>query len=257
MLYGKDIIAQNNIKKISLTMAVKEGRITAFDPNTRTPIDWDRLKINFEEIQRLYEKPGIVNKEISENRKRYDARIQRSQTQYVTYRKDIERSRIDILPDKVTNQGAQHKTQRIPWKDLLSNLQNERVQTAIPQRQYNDIRTGWGIQVMTLYVKKALFEESEINSLIHKSRLSQNEEEGVSLATHMKGHIYEPPELVIGIEAWTELYSKGEPEGRKTRKAAIEKWIVNHYPKLKVETVKRIATVVNPFKAGGATPSDI
>ncbi|MFP3982327.1 MAG: hypothetical protein ACLFV2_01365 [Desulfurivibrionaceae bacterium] len=72
----------------------------------------------------------------------------------------------------------------------------------------------------------------------------------------MKVHVYEPEELIIGVEAWNALYGDEHPDGVKIRKPDISKWLHNNYPHLGNETVKRIATVVNPFKKGGATRSD-
>lgn len=60
-------------------------------------------------------------------------------------------------------------------------------------------------------------------------------------------------ELAIAASAWTALYS--ESDGKQInglQKKHIEKWIRDNYPSLLKETVRRIATVVNPNKKGGA-----
>ncbi|MCP3928006.1 MAG: hypothetical protein GY705_02760 [Bacteroidetes bacterium] len=66
-----------------------------------------------------------------------------------------------------------------------------------------------------------------------------------------------PRELEIAVKAWTELYvnrtSQGTPAGG--HKLYIEKWLKKSYPDLGQNAVKRISTIINPNKKGGASPT--
>ncbi|MBF6647184.1 hypothetical protein [Methylobacter sp. BlB1] len=64
-------------------------------------------------------------------------------------------------------------------------------------------------------------------------------------------------ELNIAIRAWTEvLECTPEKPKRGSRKHLIEKWLETYHKSLSSEAKKRIATLVNPDKNGGAPSSD-
>lgn len=59
-------------------------------------------------------------------------------------------------------------------------------------------------------------------------------------------------ELKIAIQAWDAVYVCGELINKLGHLDNIKGWIKAHHPSLKETPLKRIATVVNPNKAGGA-----
>jgi hypothetical protein len=60
----------------------------------------------------------------------------------------------------------------------------------------------------------------------------------------------------IAIEAWTAVLAhKPNRPRRGSRKKLIEDWLENNYPKIPSEAKKRIATLLNPDKNGGAPPT--
>lgn len=70
------------------------------------------------------------------------------------------------------------------------------------------------------------------------------------------GHACYSEELAIAFAAWNALYAKSDgtkPNGGN--KNAIIKWLNAHHPELSGKAVDRIATLVNPSKEGGATPT--
>ncbi len=69
-------------------------------------------------------------------------------------------------------------------------------------------------------------------------------------------HEYESSLLKIAVECWKALYEDAGPDGKKIRKPQIEKWVEEHYSEVSANSRKTIATVVNPFKKGGATSSE-
>ncbi len=77
--------------------------------------------------------------------------------------------------------------------------------------------------------------------------------QGLTIPT---GHEYEPPLLKIAVECWEALYEDAGPDGKKIRKPQIEKWLQENHAELSANSRKTIVTVVNPFKTGGATPSE-
>lgn len=74
--------------------------------------------------------------------------------------------------------------------------------------------------------------------------------------TFPAGHEFESSLLKIAVECWKALYEDAGPDGKKIRKPQIEKWVEEHYPEVSANSRKTISTIVNPFKKGGASPSD-
>ncbi|MBU1140025.1 MAG: hypothetical protein KKA76_13675 [Proteobacteria bacterium] len=122
------------------------------------------------------------------------------------------------------------------------------------KKRFADVTTGLRevvLELSDLYVSRSVVMNFEKE---HEITLNQGKVEHT--VANLKGHIYESKELLIGIEAWSILYGSGHEECKKIRKKDIIKWLKDTHPELYHETIKRIATVVNPFKSGGATPSE-
>lgn len=68
-------------------------------------------------------------------------------------------------------------------------------------------------------------------------------------------HEYQSALLKIAVECWKALYEDAGPDGRRIRKPQIEKWLQENHAELSANSREKVATVVNPFKSGGATPS--
>ena len=59
-------------------------------------------------------------------------------------------------------------------------------------------------------------------------------------------------DLRIANEVYVALYISNPDVGKRGHKERIRGWIKQHYPDLSAEAVKRITTLVNPNKKGGA-----
>ena len=82
-----------------------------------------------------------------------------------------------------------------------------------------------------------------------------------------KKHQYYADELAIAIQAWMAVYGGGNVQAQKGNKGQIETWLnknyqtprkgeaANYTDTLSKECKKRIITVVNPNKSGGAPKS--
>ena len=68
-------------------------------------------------------------------------------------------------------------------------------------------------------------------------------------------HEYVPYWLKVAMECWENLYRNAGAEGKKIRKKEIKKWIQTNYPDIANNGREQIASIVNPFKKGGATPT--
>jgi hypothetical protein len=71
-----------------------------------------------------------------------------------------------------------------------------------------------------------------------------------------KSHMYHAKELMIAVEAWTDLYEKNPPTNvpKGGHKNYINRWLRKNYPELAVRAKERIATIINPNPKGGASP---
>jgi hypothetical protein len=81
----------------------------------------------------------------------------------------------------------------------------------------------------------------------------QTDSQGLSLPLE---HEFESSLLKIAVECWKALYEDAGPDGRKIRKKQIEAWVQEHYSEVSANSRKTISAVVNPFKTGGASPSE-
>lgn len=81
----------------------------------------------------------------------------------------------------------------------------------------------------------------------------QADSQGLSLPLE---HEYESSLLKIAVECWKALYEDAGPDGKKIRKPQIEAWVQEHYSDVSSNSRKTISTIVNPFKKGGASPSE-
>jgi hypothetical protein len=89
----------------------------------------------------------------------------------------------------------------------------------------------------------------------HGECTKQNEEQQ-SASLNKPCHPCYSEELAVAVAAWKELYSVSngaKPNGG--HKKLISDWVRNAYPTLSNEAVGRIATLVNPDKKGGASPT--
>lgn len=92
-----------------------------------------------------------------------------------------------------------------------------------------------------------------------KAKLLKSSTESVSPCLD-ENHQFHAKELKIAIEAWTALFEKkeiGDPIGKIKSKPGgastmIKKWLGKKYPGQSDSAYERIATVINPFKQGGA-----
>ncbi|OAH97368.1 hypothetical protein A1353_23055 [Methylomonas methanica] len=76
------------------------------------------------------------------------------------------------------------------------------------------------------------------------------------LGLHDPSHHGYSKELDIAIKAWLEVVgNRSEKPTGKSYKKLINEWLQKNHPNLKNEALKRISTLVNPQKTGGAPPS--
>ena len=70
-------------------------------------------------------------------------------------------------------------------------------------------------------------------------------------------HRFHAKELMIAVEAWTDLYEKKPPQHVPSggHKKYISKWLEENYPDLGQRARDRIATIINPNPRGGASPT--
>ncbi|MCI5159031.1 MAG: hypothetical protein D3906_11485 [Candidatus Electrothrix sp. AUS1_2] len=118
---------------------------------------------------------------------------------------------------------------------------------------------------MQLDAKSFLAWLKENYPLEEKEKMTPQRSETISSSTPQsdtKGlflpldHEYESSLLKIAVECWKALYEDAGLDGKKIRKPQIEVWVQEHYSDVSANSRKTIATIVNPFKTGGASPSE-
>ncbi len=69
-------------------------------------------------------------------------------------------------------------------------------------------------------------------------------------------HEFYSKELAIAIKTWMTLFDRGNIKTNRSFKRQIVEWLNQNHGTLSNTAIKRIATVINPKKEGGAPPSD-
>lgn len=114
--------------------------------------------------------------------------------------------------------------------------------------------------VKELAKKEGLYRRGMPHPLLDDGHYTQeiNETDGDTLAYMNEKHPFFSRELKIAVQAWVALYEENPPSG--TPKGGhlnyIERWLRENHPGLGTTAIKRIKTIVNPNKSGGASPSE-
>jgi len=98
-------------------------------------------------------------------------------------------------------------------------------------------------------VSKNLEVPEELKDLMYITALDTNIIDAPYLN---RKHEYFSEELYAAISAWVEIYNGGKFKIKHSHKVQIMKWLSENYTHFSKEAIKRVATVVNCNKRGGA-----
>lgn len=204
-----EILQENRLSETNLIFAVISGVLTAYDAHDFSPIDWEGLKKQFNELSAYCEQER---------------------------EKDSSWGLVIVSSGDWSKKATLYANrERIPIKALL-NIRSTKRNIEISYEQYFEIKSGWSNKQVREYLDDAVFKESNIESLNNKDNNHLNEEVNYQQPARIDPRVERTDLIIIGgllslLHDQTTLTSNADVI------QALQEWQPN-YPGLKKRTLE-------------------